>query len=75
MHLTPTQQRFYDALMKGPCTAAQLLKLMDDDLATNYQPHLTRLRLILRPIGQTVIAERFNGSVVYRLVRHVNNRE
>lgn len=68
--MTPTQERFLALLADGLAhDRLELHALLWDEQGalSNIKPHLTHLRKVLRPLGETVICER-HVTVRYRRV-------
>lgn len=75
---TPTQKRILAVLADGDAhTPEELLKCLDDELADipTLQVHICRIRKVLRPAGQDIIAEYVRRDCRYRHVRLLNFRE
>lgn len=70
--LTPTQRKLLRVLHdRRAHSAHELFRCLPDDLGavSNVQPHLSRLRRVLRDRGQEIRCEQVNGRVTYRLIR------
>lgn len=75
---TPIHLRILEILSDGlPHTPEELLPAIGDELADipTLQVHICRIRKVLRPAGQDIIAEYVRRDCRYRHVRLLNFRE
>jgi hypothetical protein len=69
---TPSQQRLIDVLSDGlPHDREELRQALGDDQLTNknLSDHIILLRRVVRPRGEEIVCELWDGSPHYRHVR------
>lgn len=74
LNFTDIQQKIYDVLLDDEPHKRMELVLSFTDAASNpkcLDPHLTRMRKLLRPIGQDIICQFHKRSNYFRLIRLV----
>lgn len=74
---TPTEQRILHVLSDGRGhTRAELEAVLEDDQAgpKAVAMHVTRIRVKLRPRGESISNEKDSAGWVYRLVRYISYR-